>query len=255
MKSCGASYFSFNHLPLTQTVFAPFVRFHNVSPILELQGGWDAYVQRLANIQNTKSPGILGAIKKSSKRLERDLGPLRFEMHERDPRVLNELMRLKSEQWIRTVGAGEDAFAIAWVRQLMLDTLATQTADFSGYLCALYAGEKLISIYFGMRTGTTLHSWFLVYDLEQAYYQPGLILLKNLAESACQDGLNVIDLGRGTQDYKMRFNTQVVELGEGVVSRPAILAQSTIAAKQLKAKIKANPQIVQLRKWMSAQKK
>ena len=73
LKACGAVYFGFDHLPLTQTVLSPYVRFNSVSPVLELHGGWDAYVGRLATAQNTQAPGILATIRASSKRIERDL--------------------------------------------------------------------------------------------------------------------------------------------------------------------------------------
>lgn len=254
LKVCDAIYFGFNHLPLTQTVFSPYVRFNSVSPVLDLQGGWENYVERLAAVQNVRSPGILSSLKKSSKRIERDVGPLRFEIHESSPHVLEFLMRLKFEQRARTLGQLHDPFSVPWIRKLLVDCLDTQGADFSGYQCALYAGEKLVSSYFGIRAARTLHSWFLVYDLAFSYYQPGLILLGKLAEQGHQDGLDLIDLGRGTQDYKMRFNTHVVPLGEGAVSRPAILAQAVMAAKTTKAMVKVNPNVVRIRQWLAARK-
>jgi CelD/BcsL family acetyltransferase involved in cellulose biosynthesis len=252
LRACGGRYFGFNHMPLTQTVFAPFIRCHSASPVMGLQGGWDAYVQRLCEAQNTRSPGILTTIRQSTTRLARDKGPLRFEMHDGSASVLTELMRLKSEQWARTVGAANDPFAVPWIRQLMSDTLATQSMGFRGSLSTLYAGDKLVSSHFGLRAGATLHSWFPVFDLDYAYYQPGLILLKNIAEQGVKDGLTEIDLGRGTAGYKMRFKTDLIPLGEGAVSRPAIVASVAVAAKLAKAKVAADPRVVRFRQWRAA---
>ncbi len=254
LSACGCAYFGFNHMPLTQTVFTPFVRFNSASPVMTLKGGWEAYVQRLCEIQNTRSPGILTTIRQSTTRLARDKGALRFEMHEGGVQLLEVLMRLKSEQWARTVGAANDPFAVPWIRQLMENALTTQGTRFRGVLSTLYAGDKLVSSHFGLQAGATLHSWFPVYDLAYAYYQPGLILLKNIAEQGAKDGLTEIDLGRGTAGYKMRFKTDLIPLGEGAVSRPAILATVAMTAKLAKAKVAASPRVIQIRSWMASRK-
>ena len=255
LKACGATYFGFNHMPLTQATFAPYVRLHSISPVLDLQGGWEAYVQRLAVAQNTRVPGILNTVKTSSKRLERDLGPLRFEMDERNPAVLETLMRLKSEQWVRTAGAGHDAFAIPWIKRLLLTGLETRGDDFRGILSALYAGDKLVSAHFGIQTRSTLHYWFPVYDQAHAYYKPGLILLQKMAEQAPGLGLSLIDLGRGTQDYKMRFKTRAIDLGEGAVSRPSFVAPLFMAARTAKQQVRQATPVVRFRQWLAGARK
>jgi CelD/BcsL family acetyltransferase involved in cellulose biosynthesis len=252
LRACGANYFGFNHLPLTQTVFSPYVRFKSVSPVLDLQGGWDAYVERLATTQKVRSPGILATIRASSKRIERDIGALRFEIRESSPRVLETLMQLKSAQWARTMGSSHDPFSVPWIRQLLFNCLEAQGTDFGGSLSTLYAGDKLLACHFGLRARGTLHSWFPVYDPAYAYYQPGLILLKMIAKCGSEEGLSLIDLGRGTADYKMRFRTRVIALGEGAVSSPAILAQAAMSSKLAKGLIKANPNVVRFRQWVIA---
>ncbi len=255
LRACGGTYFGFNHMPLTQVVFTPFICFNSASPVMTLTGGWDAYVQRLCEAQNTRSPGILTTIRQSMTRLARDKGQLRFEMHEGSVQVLEVLMRLKSEQWARTVGAANDPFAVPWIRQLMERALSTQGSGFRGALSTLYAGDKLVSSHFGLRAGATLHSWFPVYDLAYAYYQPGLILLKNIAEQGAREGLTEIDLGRGTAGYKMRFKTDLIPLGEGAVSRPAILATAAMTAKWAKASLAADPRVIRLRQWTASRQK
>ncbi len=250
LKACGAIYFGFNHVPLTQAVFSPHVRFHSASPVMELQGGWDAYVRRLAAVQNTEAPGILSTIRASSRRIERDIGPLRFEMHERSSGILERLMQIKSGQWTRTVGSSHDPFSVPWIRQLLVNCFETERTDFRGCLSSLYGGDKLIACHFGLRTAGTLHYWFPVYDPAYARYQPGLILLKSIAESGCSEGLDLIDLGRGTAQYKMRFKTQAIALGEGAVSRPTVIAQAAMTAKAARIALKTNPVAVRLRHWL-----
>ncbi len=239
LKACGANYFRFNHMPVTQRVFAPYVRFDHVSPVLDLQGGWAAYVQRLAEVQNKSTPGIITSVKKSSNRIERDLGPLRFEMHASDTRIIDTLMQLKTEQRARTVGLAGDPFAVPWVRQMMFDLVERRQTDFRGDLCALYAGDTMVACHLGLRSHTTLHGWFSIYRPEHAYYQPALIMYLKLAQASADDGLALFDMGRGTQDYKLRLCTRMIPMGEGALSRPQLLGDGLMAAKRAKAQLKA----------------
>jgi len=247
LSACRGRYFSFNHLPMTQPAFAPYVRAHSASPVMELHGGWDAYIQRLCAAQNTKSPGILSTVRQSERRLFRDKGPLRFEVSEPSAQVLDWIMRTKSEQWKRTGGNGVDAFSPPWVRQLLASSLELTDKGFRGAICSLYAGDSLIAAHLGLRSHTTLHWWFPVYDVAYAYYQPGLVMLKHMAEQAQSQGIELIDLGRGTQEYKMRLKTDLIPLGEGAVSRPACIAQAVAQAKNFKARVKANSQFIRIR--------
>jgi CelD/BcsL family acetyltransferase involved in cellulose biosynthesis len=249
LKACGAYYFRFNHMPMTQNAFLPYVRFSQVSPVMELRGGWDAYVKKLSVVQNKMTPGIVTSVKKSSNRIERDLGPLRFEMHESSTVVLETLMRLKTEQRARTVGLSDDPFAIPWVRKMMFTGLASATSDFGCTLCALYAGDTMVACHLGLRSRSTLHGWFSIYDPVHAYYQPALILFLKIAQSGFADGIEIFDMGRGTQDYKMRFCTNSVPLGEGVVARPQLLGNGLMIAKKLKIEIKLNKQIKKFKSW------
>lgn len=252
LKACGGRYFSFNHLPVSQGSFVSFVRGHSASPVMQLEGGWDAYFQRLCAVQNTKSPGVLSTVRQSERRLLRDKGSLRFEVSEPSTQVLEWIMRTKSAQWQRTQGSGPDAFSPQWVRRLLASGLGLKDQAFHATICSLYAGDALIAAHFGLRSHTTLHYWFPVYDAACAYYQPGLVMLKQLAEHAQSEGIDLIDLGRGTQDYKMRFKTDLVALGEGAVSRPAFVAQAVAQAQSLKAQAKTNPKVIQLRAWLKA---
>lgn len=255
LKACGANYFRFNHMPMTQKAFLPHVRFEQVSPVMELRGGWDAYIQRLAVVQNKKTPGIIASVKKSSNRIERDLGPLRFEIRETRPDIIETLMRLKTEQRARTVGLADDPFARPWVRKMMFECVANPQADFGGALCALYAGDTMVACHLGLRSHSTLHGWFSIYDPVHAYYQPALILFLKLAQVGFEDGLDIFDMGRGTQDYKMRFCTNVVPLGEGVVSRPQAVGDGLMFAKKLKAEVRENEKIQKMRNWFNKKQK
>ena len=247
LRACGARYLAFNHVPQEQDWAVPFERERHDSPQMDLRNGWEAYVQRLGAVQSTGTPGVLAAVRQSVRRLERNLGPVRFNLDDRDPVAFAWTLARKSEQWRRTGGAKADAFAALWISSLM-DTLFQARGDhFQGVLSTLYAGDHLIAAHFGLRSRGVLHYWFPVYDTRQAYYQPGLVCLLRVAEAACASGVQLIDLGCGSQAYKVRFQTGVQTLLEGEVARPQWLASTTNGARRARKWLKAQPALQALR--------
>jgi CelD/BcsL family acetyltransferase involved in cellulose biosynthesis len=88
----------------------------------------------------------------------------------------------------------------------------------------LHAGDRLVAAHMGMRSGNTLHYWFPAYDPEFAKYSPGIILLLRLARSVEGSGVRKIDLGKGEAHYKQRLMNGAVQLREGHVEVPSLLA-------------------------------
>ncbi|MEY2951963.1 MAG: hypothetical protein RLZZ401_50, partial [Pseudomonadota bacterium] len=238
LRACGAKYWHFDHMPLVQSALAPFIRMPSVSPVMDIAGGIEAYQARLAEFQLTKTPGVLASTRKSANRLRRDLGPLRFVWDERDPAVLERVMALKSAQWRRTGVADHDAFALPWVRHLMQDGHQLRDNSFCGTLSALYAGDRLVAAHFGFRSDAVLHGSFATYEPDLSYYMPGSLLIQQFAEHGSGQGVSTFDMGRGTQDYKVRFATSMVAMGEGAVSTPQIIATTHLWAQQSKNRVK-----------------
>lgn len=227
LRACGGRYFAFDHLPLSQSTFAHHVRFETSSPIMQLDGGIEAYRKRLSALAGKNSAGIFQSVGNARRRIERDIGPLRLEMNSRDPAAFERLIALKSQQFLSTLGSNPLAFP--WIRGTLDQVFATQAGPFSGLLSVLYAGDQLVACHLGLRQADQCHIWFITYDPAFSAYSPGLLLLMGMAEAAQGEGLNLFDLGRGTQPYKLRFQTGAIPLGEGAVSSPAWLAQAVLA--------------------------
>ena len=232
-----ARYFSFNHLPLTAAIFSSAIKIRHESPVLQTDGGYEMYLERLKIAQNTSNPGIHRQVRKFSNRIVREFGPLRFEMHEQSHAVLQKLIQLKIAQW--KIGASENvitAFEIPWINHFIhsLFERTEKTESKTSFKCALstlYAGDTLLAILLSLRHAETQHCWFTAYDRNFASYSCGTVLLKFLTEKFAADGIGLIDLGRGAVPYKMRICTGVIPLGEGACSTPPVLANGVVAAK------------------------
>lgn len=211
LKQCQLNSWDFQHLPNSQLSFYNFSKIHRRSPIIDLSAGYNEYV-REKNNDGTEQ------IKKSAnlfRRMEREIGPVRFVFHSLENSVLDKLIEWKTVQFRKK--KWRDIFSIRWVRQAVEKIYNTQTAEFSGVLSALYAGDNLVAIHFGMRSASVLHYWFPAYAPSYSKYSPGVILLLKMAEAAPGMGITMIDLGCGEHSYKNRLMNGFQSTAQGRV--------------------------------------
>lgn len=64
-----------------------------------------------------------------------------------------------------------------------------------------------------------LACWFPAYDPAYAKYSPGLVLHLAMARGAAEDGMTLLDLGRGRKEYKDSLKTRELTVAEGWVTR------------------------------------
>jgi CelD/BcsL family acetyltransferase involved in cellulose biosynthesis len=88
----------------------------------------------------------------------------------------------------------------------------------------LYADDQPAAIHFGMQSGSLLHSWFPAYDLTLGKYSPGSALMLLIIQHAAEQGVSLIDLGRGDDEYKLTFANDAVPLAEGIIETRRVTA-------------------------------
>jgi CelD/BcsL family acetyltransferase involved in cellulose biosynthesis len=204
----------FDHLPTSQLSFTPFHSTIDASPQIHLSRGYHAYVQqrRAAGSDQIKKIGNL------IRRVEREIGPLRFVADSTDAASLESVLAWKSLQYRQS--GKPDLFAPGWIREAVQRIFTTRTDGCSGILSLLYAGDRLVAGHFGIRSQQAWHYWFPSYDKEAAKYSPGLILLEKMAEHAPAIGVSIIDLGKGMSFYKERLMNSNSPLASGRLESP-----------------------------------
>ncbi len=212
IRGCELRIWDFDHLIGTQAPFVPFHTHTTISYVIDLSDGFQPYLAT----QRANGSRAVQRLREKARRLEREVGPLRFEPCEPSRAALDALMGWKSAQYQRT--GEQDRFAIGWNVRLLQEIHATQTDGFVGMLAALYAGDALTAAVMGMRSGPVFHWWFPAYDPAFARYSPGLVLLLKLVEGADQLGLRTIDLGKDPALYKQRWANAAIPLAEGSVA-------------------------------------
>lgn len=217
VANCGVAVWDFDHLSSSHEAFAPHATASAASPCMDLETGFADYCAR---VRATGSKQV-NKVDAARRKLEREHGPLRFELEATEDRLLDRLMAIKSSQY-RESGTA-DAFAHAWTRNLLRAAHATREEQFSGILSALYLGDEPIALHFGIRSTDVLHYWFPGYTAEYSRFSPGLILLLRIAEAVAERGIRRIDLGKGEALYKQRLMTSEIGLLEGTVETPSVL--------------------------------
>lgn len=210
-RACGIASWRFDHLLASQSPFHDFTWSMCPSPYMNLDQGYEHYIQEK---QKTSSSAVKQVLRKTRK-LEREVGPLRFLFHTDDDSALEALLKWKAAQCKQTKRL--NLLRYRWVTDLLDRTRTTQTDSFGGALSVLYARDELVAVHLGLRSRSALHIWFPAFNRDYEKYSPGLILLLNLAQAVAARAMRRIDFGRGPERYKQDFKTGDMVLAEGAV--------------------------------------
>lgn len=216
LRGCGLSMWQFDCVPVSQRQFQPFHLWQWESSYIDLRRGFKTYAEE----RRRAGSHLLRQALRKARKFEREVGPLRFEMHTSDSAVFADMCRWKSAQY-RVLGV-PDYLAIPSVLPLLERLRFTQTDDFSGMLSALYVEDTLLAVHFGIVGHGVLGWCFPTYNPEFGKYSPGLIFLAKLFEAAPAAGIKRIDLGQGPEPYKKSFRSGSFPVAEGVAGGSAI---------------------------------
>lgn len=213
IRSCGLAGWDFTNIVASDQTMQPYFRKYDESPFVDVRDGFDAFAR--ARVQ--AGSDVVKSVAQKSRKIERELGPVRFEAHVVDRHALARLYEWKGAQRARTNTF--DVLSTPWMRQFidrMLEGRSTPT--FGGLLSVLYIGDQVAAVHFGMRSDTVWHYWFAAYSLDLQRYSPGLILLLEILKAAPELGIRAVTLGQGDEAYKLRFATGSTPLASGSVA-------------------------------------
>ncbi|MCC7266388.1 MAG: GNAT family N-acetyltransferase [Caulobacteraceae bacterium] len=180
--------------------------------VADLTGGFDAYLER-------RVAAGQGSFLKDKRRrlraLERDHGPVAFNLSADPAEVLDLIVDLKREHMTRT--GKVDVFACGWTVELIRNLAGHAEGDFGVRFAALRAGGRIIAAEVGLVSGEAYHLWFPVYDPGFARYSPGALMTLETLKALAAQGVRTVDFGAGAEDYKLSFAEPGREVFEGDV--------------------------------------
>jgi len=234
LRACKLVAWDFDHVLAAQTPFQPFHQFREISPIIDLSGGLDRYLaERKSYGSGLRIPLQL------MRKLEREVGPLTFNVHLKDIELLYFIMRKKSAQYRRS--NKPDLFANDWVRKSVENIFQTQTTHFGGMLSTLYAGSEMIAALMSIRSSDVWHAWFLAFEERFSSYSPGFAMYLKIVECGSRLGFRYLDFGKGNQPYKKRLMNGSVALAGGSVELPSWLTFRRSVIRKIRALVTASP--------------
>ncbi|MGE3835486.1 MAG: GNAT family N-acetyltransferase [Acidimicrobiia bacterium] len=226
---------AFDHLREEQAGLLTEITGRDATPEIDLSAGYEAYLEGLRG--RSKLVAQLGRL---ARKVERELGEVRFVADERDHRLLDTLVEWKRDQFVRTGAA--DLLAPPANTALLHRVLDLRDPDCCGNLSVLYAGDRPIAMHLGLRTPREFAHWFQGYDRELAQYSPGNLHVLRLVEALAASGAQRLDFGKGGAEYKERFKTGDRHVLTGRVTHP-VLANGIRGALSARSTLKRLPRL------------
>ncbi len=230
MRACDVLAFDFHAIIHPASSWIEAYQLQSVGAFqADFEGDSQGYLRRLEKDHRT-----IGKQGQKTRKLGREIGPVRLEVDCRCPEVLARTIAWKRDQYQRTHIL--DLFLPDWTRRLIEvlhgDNHASdsplsadgrpsdnlQNEPLRGLLSVLWAGETVVAAHFGMVERGRLHYWFPAYDPEFAQYSPGTALFTELVRASTKNGIDCIDMGYGEQPYKQKQTATATQVAFGTIT-------------------------------------
>jgi CelD/BcsL family acetyltransferase involved in cellulose biosynthesis len=175
--------------------------------LIDLSEGYQAWI-------SGRSKSGTKRIAEKRRSLQRHVGPVSLLWNSSRPEHLRQLLEWKTgkHSWMRRMFA-DDPSAIRIVEGMA----AASSADCSGVVSVLLAGDQTVAVHLGLQGPRGLSSWFPSYDSELSRFSPGMMMWYPIAEEAANRGVVLIDFGYGQHDYKFRLANGSYPVAGGAV--------------------------------------
>lgn len=212
LRGAGLAGWSFDHLLGQQAAemghAGPTAR--DKTWLVDLAHGWDGY----ARWAMTERRRHFRWMEKQRRRFLDAYPGASFSYGADDPDALTALIELKSEQCRRR--GWKDLFGLRWIRELVERLASCSSPALVGSLSALRADGRVVAADMSIRSETVYAAWIVAYRHELSSYSPGVVRWRYLLEALGQGGIQLVDFGRGEDEFKRRFATTTAALGEGL---------------------------------------
>jgi CelD/BcsL family acetyltransferase involved in cellulose biosynthesis len=176
-------------------------------PIVDLTGGYEAYVKSL-------SKSLTSEIARRRRALGRACGPVSLTWHsDRPADDLRQMIEWKAGKY----GGTRELFANPASMGIAADLAVSVSEDCGGAISVLSAGERTVAIALWLTEPEGVAAWFASYDEEFRRSSPGTMILLAVAEEAASRGFTRIDLSAGQDSYKLRLANGSYPVAGGAV--------------------------------------
>ena len=235
VKACGLRAWQYDHHVASQKQFEAWHCYVDPSYYMDLSNGFEAY----GNQRKEAGSSFLRNTGRKQRKLEREIGPLRFEAHSADPAAFHSLCEWKAAQLVRL--GYSDMFQLNWVNDLLEAMKTVNQPSFKPLMSVLYVGDTMVAAQLGAASPTAASSWIPTFNFEYARYSPGTILQIEMARWAAEQGIQRIDLGRGENQMKLCLASASFDVAIGSVDHRILHRTLTRSYYGLRNLVHASP--------------
>jgi len=257
MRAANLDTLKYDHWQTTQADLEPYHTRVGDSPYIDLSDGYDTY-----RSLKKKTTSSFSQLERKQRKLEREVGPTRLEMHSSDESLFQLLLDWKSAQHNET--GVVDIFQFDWVLDLLRRYRDEETPGFRGLYSVLFANDQPIAVHLGLTTPRTAHLWFPSYDRTFQKYSPGMIMFLEIAKELSQLGVNRFEFGPGPQRYKQNLMSAAGSVAIGTVDcsparrlarRAWNQTREALRQSPLRSGLSAPSQILfRMKQWLNSRK-
>ena len=211
LKLLGVDRYDFSHILEAEQAFAPFSRGREISWMVDLPDGYDAYAaqRRAAGVSALKE------LDRKHRKAEREVAAPVFTARSASKADFDRLIALKREQY-RATGQ-TDVFAAGWTLKLVEDLFARGAPGFGAQLFTLHFGDELAAAQFHLVGERTIHAWMIAHEPAFDRYSPGLLLFQHILRWMDDQPYDRLDLGYGDYRFKRELSNVQQTLMHGFV--------------------------------------
>jgi CelD/BcsL family acetyltransferase involved in cellulose biosynthesis len=181
------------------------------------EGGFEAWQAQ----QNEKHHRFFKDKARGRRNFQAEFGEIVVETGVRDGALLDHLIALKRQQYLRT--GHHDIFSCGWTQEL-LHALIAHEGDFGASMAIKAGGGKRVAFEYALHDGKTYHFWFPAYEQEFSRFSPGILLTLDTMSAMAQRGYTVFNFGQSGAAYKNYFCNDAVTLHEASKRNPSLEA-------------------------------
>lgn len=196
----------------------------------DLSDGWDAFIGN----QQKMWPKHFKKMRRLYRNVERDFESYTFNWDDRSDAAFDRLIELKQMQFART--GYHDVLKPDWAMALMDRLRHFEGERLRCRLVTLYYGDKHASSELNLQSDKVMHGWLTGFEQEMSSYSPGNMLVQEMLEVMCREGIHTYDAGPGLDHYKRHYSNYQVPVESGVLrGQRGSFAPSRIAGRVWRA--------------------
>ncbi len=170
---------------------------YEASPLIDWTSfvSWDAFTNHVIS----KRSNIFSDTKRCKRKLEKDLGSVKFIWQDTRPEAFFSCIKWKSEQYLTCQDAFNKPENVLFFQELAKNGLLV--------VSSLSAGDKILAAHLGAFWQGRFYLWIPAYNAQYASYSPGRLMMQSIMEYSYYEGHKEFDFLIGGEDYKWNYAT------------------------------------------------